>query len=198
MATTTIRIEKEVKDLLDKTKKRRTYSDFLMSMLSYFENTKISPDSNIIPPNEVIKTQANRIIEVTRGVEKSQLKYFEAIMEICLEINLNKQQKNGTPIDYSNPESFTLEEVQELVSKCQNLEKENAQNQAEVKRLKNLSDTKTSDTNGTLSQYKKDIIFEVLDSMGKSLEPFVESKSIVKDTALFRAMIEKIRTEISA
>ena len=66
----------KVKDLtkmtLDKWKGNKTYDAFITEMLTYFEITGINPGSKIATPLVAVESQATRVIQVVRGIEKDQ------------------------------------------------------------------------------------------------------------------------------
>ena len=78
-----IKVKDTTKVRLDLFKSNKTYDTVISEMLLYFETTGITPQSNVMPPNIAAKEQANRVIEVVRGIEKStnvRLKNIEQLL----------------------------------------------------------------------------------------------------------------------
>lgn len=128
-----VKLDDAVKARLDRLKGKRTYNDYVEQMVSYFEVTKIVPETSFLPPTEEVKKQISRVIEVVRGIEKKQSAQLEAIRTSLL----GRGDGNGGDDDF-----ISLQEAQELLDRYKALEGENQKLKDENKRLQILQEKK--------------------------------------------------------
>lgn len=139
-----MKIPSIVKIRLDKLKGRRTYGDFLDSVLGYFEMNGIDPLLNQLPPaatiSKAIHDQGNflykrleDIIKIIRNIESSKIDVISHGIDDIKKGNINNQLELG-PSD---------EEVAQLVSYNRQLESQIHQQETTIQELKNKKDYET-------------------------------------------------------
>ena len=163
-----IPVKELTKYLLDEIKGSQSYDSFVNDMVNYFKMTGISPQSNLVSPVLVMKEQANRIIEVMRGIEKSQKKEFEKI----------KLHFDQTEISAINPGNILdtnnylhISEVEELIQKTKDLSNQNENYAIEINKLRTEKETtkKTKAENkNSINPSKVDEILEKIQSLSKT------------------------------
>ncbi|MCS3273399.1 hypothetical protein NXV08_00200 (plasmid) [Bacteroides fragilis] len=93
------------------------------------------PKSMMVSPVVAVKEQASRVIEVVRGIEKSQKLTLKTILDLVNQIAA--QQPTGHISNNTNPDEFMhINEVQELLSEAERLRQTNAQQNAELDKLR--------------------------------------------------------------
>lgn len=132
---TSIRLKETTRFRLDNLKGSKTHDTFLGEMLTYFETTGIMPQSMMISPVVAVKEHANRVIEVVRGIEKTQKPTLKAILDAVSQ--LAAQQKNGSLPAGANPDEYMhVNEVQKLLAEAERLRNENAHKDEELARMR--------------------------------------------------------------
>lgn len=129
-----IKIKDTTKLRIDTLKNSDTYDIFICKMLTYFEETGITPTSKIISPVAAVNEATDRIIKVIRGIEKSE----GAILQDIYNIIKNPLSGSVAPASGDNV-VFTPEEMQKVnavIDQAKRLEKENAGYLAEIKSLR--------------------------------------------------------------
>lgn len=147
MSYKTIPVRESTKYRLDKVKGNKSYDSIVEEMVNYFEVSGISPTSNIVSPVIVMKEQANRIIEVMRGIEKAQKKEFDTISA--------KVKNAHFSIATESEEEKKAEEI--LNDLVKNLEKTTAEKEQLLEKIRGLE--KPIDSSST--KIKKDDLIRV-------------------------------------
>lgn len=197
MDITTIRVNKIIKERLEKLRTNESYGDLLERMVAYFERTGINPSSSYIPPDEVVKKQISRVIEVIRGVEKSQLVYFKNLTDLLIDIGA-RREANLLPKDLviqeDDPNSLSLEELQEFMKQYEDLKKNNQELKAEISKLRVASDE--GNKGNSFEDRNFSSIKSVLNAIEKMPFDFVNDQLLIKDAAAFHSALNRIREEL--
>lgn len=130
-----VKIKQTTKLRLDMLKGGKTYDQIISEMTGYFEQTGISPQSNVISPSVAVKAQADRVIEVVRGIEKTEKVILKSILD-TVKFIAKSQAGEGLPADFNPDEYLHINQVQELLSEAEQLKKDNAKKNDELARLK--------------------------------------------------------------
>ena len=132
---TSIRVKESTRLRLDTLKGSQSYDALLSDILTYFETTGIMPKSMMVSPVVAVKEQASRVIEVVRGIEKSQKLTLKTILDLVNQIAA--QQPTGHISNNTNPDEFMhITDVQALLSEAARLRHTNPQQNAELDKLR--------------------------------------------------------------
>jgi len=150
----TIQITEPIKYRLDRLKGNRSYDSFLEDVATYFETSGISPKSNVVSPVLTMKEQANRIIEVMRGIEKSQRKEFAFLSDQIKNAHFSQLTQDAN-------EAEAEETLRSLISDNEKKEKENQRLRTRVEELE-----KSPDPDG-VDPVRKDDLMRVRNLIGE-------------------------------
>lgn len=131
---TSIRVKETTRYRLDTLKGNKTYDSFLCDVLTYFETTGIMPQSLMISPVMAVKEQASRVIEVVRGIEKTQKVTLKAILDSIHALSGQQIPASSAPVN--SDEYMHINQVQDLLNEAEQLRKENDRKAEELNRLR--------------------------------------------------------------
>lgn len=170
MASGQIKIKDTTKLRIDALKHTDTYDSFIDKMLSYFESTGITPTSKIVSPVAAMREEADRIIKVIRGIEKSEGVTLKAIYDSVKNLSSSGSGEHTDAVNFTPEE---MEKVNAVIDHAQHLEKENAGYISEIKELRQQLDlarerttTAVTDTGINVSKVRE--ILDVLNSKKKT------------------------------
>lgn len=200
--STQIKLKKGTKFRLDQLKGTLSYDSFVVNMVSYFETTGLTPSSKIISPVVAVKEQASRIIEVIRGVEKTQNVYLKHITEIVKSMPVQQgtsAQGASLPEDFNKDEYMHISQVQELVSEAESQRNKISDYQAEINRLKTdleITHSKQITTPSTQGVNVKNIA-EILAQLDEKKRTTDRNMSIYEiDRNFFDKYFDRIKQEL--
>lgn len=166
-----IKVKPTTKNRIDLLKGADTYDNFICKMLTYFEETGITPISKIVSPVAAMSEAADRIIKVIRGIEKTSGATLTAIYNSVKNIS-SSGGGSDEAVNFSPEELQTLDNI---VEKSKRLEKENAGYISEINELRNkleISGQRQAATAGTdtagINISKVREILDVLESKKKT------------------------------
>lgn len=171
MASGQIKIKDTTKLRIDALKHTDTYDSFIDKMLSYFESTGIMPTSKIVSPVAAMREEAERIIKVIRGIEKSEGVTLKAIYDSVKNLSFSGSGEHRDTVNFTPEE---MEKVNAVIDHAQHLEKENAGYISEIKELRQQLDlarqeqTTTAGTDTGINVSKVREILDVLNSKKKT------------------------------
>lgn len=198
--TQQVKIKQTTKVRLDMLKGGKTYDQIISEMTGYFEQTGISPKSNVISPSVAVKAQADRVIEVVRGIEKTEKVTLKSILDTVKFIA--KSQTGGNfPPDFNPDEYMHVNNVQELLNEAEQLKKDNAKKNDELARLKTkleMSETGPAKESGSgVSDKVKRSLLELIGVFEDRKKPSTFNEEIYEfDRNTFDQWIERLKSDI--
>lgn len=194
-----IKTHESTKNRLDALKGRRSYNTILEEMLSYFEQTGITPSSRITSPDAVMKEQSSRVIEVMKGVEKRQYLTLDAIYDLLKSVSLNVQQNEKTETSKDDENYIHVKEVVALIEQHKKLkelysasEEKNKSHLIEIEHLK----AKTTSENLNES-VDTDKLLEIVETIENRKKPATFNSSIYEiEKTVFDAWITRLKDEL--
>ena len=196
-----IKTHESTKNRLDALKGRRSYNTILEEMLSYFEQTGITPSSRITSPDAVMKEQSSRVIEVMRGIEKKENITLNAIYDLLKSVSLNVQQNEKTETSKDDDENFIhVNDVQDLLDRYKDLEKlysaseeKNKSHLIEIELLK--ARTTSEDMNESVDT---DRLLEIVETIENRKKPATFNSSIYEiERTVFDAWMTRLKNELT-
>jgi len=200
MMDKSIGINESTKNRLDALKGRKSYNSILEEMLSYFEQTGVTPSSRITSPNAVMKEQSSRVIEVMRGIEKKENITLNAIYDLLKSVSLNVQQTEKTETSKDDDENYIhVKEVEALIEEHKKLkelysasEKKNKSHLIEIELLK--ARTTSENLNASVDT---DRLLEIVETIEDRKKPATFNSSIYEiERTVFDAWITKLKDEL--
>lgn len=187
----------KVKDLtkmtLDKWKGNKTYDAFITEMLTYFEITGINPGSKIATPLVAVESQATRVIQVVRGIEKDQSVYLKSILD-------HVKRLSGSPVAPAgfNPDEYIhINKVQELTGEMDKITQENAQAKGEIRKLQTELETERKKAPEGSGQVNTKVILEILDILDEKKQTSTfDLDSYRIDKSTFDKYIARLKSEL--
>ena len=195
-----VKIKQTTKVRLDMLKGGKTYDQIISEMTGYFEQTGISPKSNVISPSVAVKAQADRVIEVVRGIEKTEKVTLKSILD-TVKFKAKSQVGEGVPADFNPDEYLHINQVQELLSEAEQLKKDNAKKNDELARLKSrleMSETAPAKESGSgVSDKTKKSLLELVGVFEERKKPSTFNEEIYEfDRNTFDQWIERFKSDI--
>lgn len=195
-----VKIKQTTKVRLDMLKGGKTYDQIISEMTGYFEQTGISPKSNVISPSVAVKAQADRVIEVVRGIEKTEKVTLKSILD-TVKFIAKSQVGEGVPADFNPDEYLHINQVQELLSEAEQLKKDNAKKNDELARLKSrleMSETAPAKESGSgVSDKTKKSLLELVGVFEERKKPSTFNEEIYEfDRNTFDQWIERFKSDI--
>lgn len=195
-----VKIKQTTKIRLDMLKGGKTYDQIISEMTGYFEQTGISPQSNVISPSVAVKAQADRVIEVVRGIEKTEKVTLKSILD-TVKFIAKSQVGEGFPADFNPDEYLHINQVQELLSEAEQLRKENAKKNDELARLKSQLEmseaTPAKESGSGVSDKVKKSLLELVGVFEERKKPSTFNEEIYEfDRNTFDQWIERFKSDI--
>lgn len=195
-----VKIKQTTKIRLDMLKGGKTYDQIISEMTGYFEQTGISPQSNVISPSVAVKAQADRVIEVVRGIEKTEKITLKSILD-TVKFIAKSQAGEGLPADFNPDEYLHINQVQELLSEAEQLRKDNAKKNDELARLKSKLEmteaTPAKESGSGVSDKVKKSLLELVGVFEERKKPSTFNEEIYEfDRNTFDQWIERFKSDI--
>lgn len=192
-----IKVKTLTKVTLDKWKGSKTYDSFIAEMLAYFEVTGINPGSKIATPLVAVESQASRIIQVIRGVEKDQSVYLKSILD-------HVKRFSGTSVAPENPvgmnpdEYIHIDKVQALTDEMDKITQENVANKSEIRRLQTELEIERKKTpQGVERQINVKQLLEIVDVLeDKKKSSTFDPDSYNIDKSTFDKYLARLKSEL--
>lgn len=191
----------KVKDLtkmtLDKWKGNKTYDAFISEMLTYFEITGINPGSKIATPLVAVESQATRVIQVVRGIEKDQSVFLKSILDHVKRLSgslATPELSQGF-----NPDEYIhINKVQELTGEMDKIAQENAQVKGEIRKLQTeleIEKKKAPEVSG--QQVNTKVLLEILEILDEKKQTSTfDPDSYRIDKSSFDKYIARLKSEL--
>lgn len=188
-----IRVTEEVYQALSRLKKGQSFSELLGGIVHILERDGTSVKNYEDPIDKLVKLQANRIIEVLRGVEKKQEKHLLTIISKMEFPSVPTVQNVGLSIeDQANIEALVKinQEQTELIN---NLKSENNRLRTDIE----LCHKTEERTDGKLSEEGTQELLELMYILrGKMVSDNFEESKLTILKGEFRAVADKIEDTI--
>ncbi|MDR2909973.1 MAG: hypothetical protein LBV47_01200 [Bacteroidales bacterium] len=202
-----IKLEKSVKSRLDASCKGISYSDYVDSMLRYFEITNIEPRSWKVYHGLQTENNIERTIKIIKAIEKEYIKPMYEILKagrIQGSFQPEPSQENVpvAPGEIDMEKFMPIAEVQELIDKYATLTEATENRTKEISELKrereNLS-RQLEDEKHNISgeRINKEAIKQAFDSMEVHFEKLVHSKDIRIRQETYEIYKERIMKELN-
>lgn len=187
----------KVKDLtkmtLDKWKGNKTYDAFITEMLTYFEITGINPGSKIATPLVAVESQATRVIQVVRGIEKDQSVYLKSILDHVKRLSGSPE----VPAGFNPDEYIHINKVQELTGEMDKITQENAQAKGEIRKLQTELEIERKKAPEGSGQVNTKVILEILDILDEKKQTSTfDLDSYRIDKSTFDKYIARLKSEL--
>ena len=187
----------KVKDLtkmtLDKWKGNKTYDAFITEMLTYFEITGINPGSKIATPLVAVESQATRVIQVVRGIEKDQSVYLKSILDHVKRLSGSPE----VPAGFNSDEYIHINKVQELTGEMDKITQENAQAKGEIRKLQTELEIERKKAPEGSGQVNTKVLLEILDILDEKKQTSTfDLDSYRIDKSTFDKYIARLKSEL--
>lgn len=188
-----IRVTEEVYQALSRLKKGQSFSELLGGIVHILERDGTSVKNYEDPIDKLVKLQANRIIEVLRGVEKKQEKHLLTIISKMEFPSVPTVQNVGLSIeDQANIEAL-VKINQEQTVLINNLKSENSRLRTDIE----LCHKTEERTDGKLSEEGTQELLELMYILrGKMVSDNFEESKLTILKGEFRAVADKIEDTI--
>lgn len=188
-----IRVTEEVYQALSRLKKGQSFSELLGGIVHILERDGTSVKNYEDPIDKLVKLQANRIIEVLRGVEKKQEKHLLTIISKMEFPSVPMVQNVGLSIeDQANIEAL-VKINQEQTVLINNLKSENNRLRTDIE----LCHKTEERTDGKLSEEGTQELLELMYILrGKMVSDNFEESKLTILKGEFRAVADKIEDTI--
>ncbi len=188
-----IRVTEEVYQALSRLKKGQSFSELLGGIVHILERDGTSVKNYEDPIDKLVKLQANRIIEVLRGVEKKQEKHLLTIISKMEFPSVPTVQNVGLSIeDQANIEAL-VKINQEQTVLINNLKSENNRLRTDIE----LCHKTEERTDGKLSEEGTQELLELMYILrGKMVSDNFEESKLTILKGEFRAVADKIEDTI--
>jgi hypothetical protein len=184
-----IKTHESTKNRLDALKGRKSYNTLLEEMLSYFEQTGITPSSRITSPDAVMKEQSSRVIEVMKGVEKKQNITLDSIFQLLKSVSLGTQNSEETEAKKQD----LLEQHKKLKESYFASEEKNKSHLIEIELLK----AKTTSVNLNES-VNSNILLEITEQIDTLKKTATFNSGIYEiERVAFDAWIARLKNELT-
>lgn len=188
-----IRVTEEVYQALSRLKKGQSFSELLGGIVHILERDGTSVKNYEDPIDKLVKLQANRIIEVLRGVEKKQEKHLLTIISKMEFPSVPTVQNVGLSIeDQANIEAL-VKINQEQTVLINNLKSENNRLRTDIE----LCHKTEERTDGKLSEEGTQELLELMYILrGKMVSDNFEESKLTILKGEFRVVADKIEDTI--
>lgn len=188
-----IQITQELYEALSKLKKGQSFDAYLKGVVQILERDGTSVKDYEDPIDKLVKQQANRIIEVLRGVEKKQEKHLLTIISKMEFPSVPTVQNVGLSIeDQANIEALVKinQEQTELIN---NLKSENKRLKTDIELCRKTEER----TDGKLSEEGTQELLELMYILrGKMVSDNFEESKLTILKGEFRIVADKIENTI--
>ena len=188
-----IQITQELHEALSKLKKGQSFDAYLKGVVQILERDGTSVKDYEDPIDKLVKLQANRIIEVIRGVEKKQEKHLLTIISKMEFPSVPTVQNVGLSIeDQANIEAL-VKINQEQTVLINNLKSENNRLKTDIE----LCHKTEERTDGKLSEEGTQELLELLFKLeGMMGVDYLEKNKLTIPKSNFRVAIDAIKKAI--
>lgn len=188
-----IQITQELYEALSKLKKGQSFDAYLKGVVQILERDGTSVKDYEDPIDKLVKLQANRIIEVLRGVEKKQEKHLLTIISKMEFPSVPTVQNVGLSIeDQANIEAL-VKINQEQTVLINNLKSENKRLMTDIE----LCHKTEERTDGKLSEEGTQELLELLFKLeGMMGVDYLEKNKLTIPKSNFRVAIDAIKKAI--
>lgn len=192
-----VRLKSSTKIRLDQMKGKKSSDTFVDEMLTYFETLGITPGLRVVSPVVAVKEQASRVIEVVRGVEKTQTVILKSILDEVKKLSGTSRPQNLSS-DFNPDEYIHINQVQELLIKSEGLERQNISLQEEVNRLKTEVEINARKTPDERTAINSKVILEIIEHLeGLKRDSRFDPDIYEYDRNTFDQWIGRLKSEIS-
>lgn len=189
-----IQVTQEVYEALSKLKREQSFDAFLRGVAQILERDNTSVKNYEEPIEKAMKAQANRIIEVMRGIEKKQEKHLLSILQ-------QAQQVSSTPSIPS--EVLSAEDranIEAMIALNQEQEATITRLQGELNKVRTqleLESRRTSISISGISEEGEQELFEQLYKLEEKMVPdYINKSSLMINGADFKVIISALRKTI--
>ena len=190
-----IQVTQEVYDALSKLKREQSFDAFLRGVSQILERDNTSVKNYEDPIEKAIKAQANRIIEVMRGIEKKQEKHLLTILQQAQQISSPAISPSETlsEEDRANIEALIAlnKEQSETISKLQG-ERNRLLTQLELEERKSTS----SSGQGLDEESVKELLEQLYKLEGKMSPDYINKSSLNINRSDFKVIIDTLKETI--
>ena len=190
-----IQVTQEVYDALSKLKREQSFDAFLRGVSQILERDNTSVKNYEDPIEKAIKAQANRIIEVMRGIEKKQEKHLLTILQQAQQISSPAISPSETfsEEDRANIEALIAlnKEQNETISRLQG-ERSRLLTQLELEERKSTS----SSSQGLNEEGVQELLEQLFKLEGKMSPDYINKSSLNINRSDFKVIIDTLKETI--
>lgn len=190
-----IQVTQEVYEALSKLKREQSFDAFLRGVAQILERDNTSVKNYEEPIEKALKAQANRIIEVMRGIEKKQEKHLLTILQQAQKIvsPASPSSEGLSEEDRANIEAMIAlnKEQSETISKLQG-ELNRVRTQLELEERRVVS----SPIQGLGEEGEQELMEQLYKLEGKMSPDYLNKSSLNINKADFKMIIEALKRAI--
>lgn len=190
-----IQVTQEVYEALSKLKREQSFDAFLRGVALILERDNTSVKNYEEPIEKAIKAQANRIIEVMRGIEKKQEKHLLSIFQQARQIvpPASPPSEGLSEEDRANIEAMIAlnKEQSATISKLQG-ELNKVRTQLELEGRKVAS----SPSQGLDEEAERELMEQIYKLEGKMSPDYLNKSSLNINKADFKVIIDTLKRTI--
>ena len=190
-----IQVTQEVYEALSKLKREQSFDAFLRCVAQILERDNTSVKNYEEPIEKALKAQANRIIEVMRGIEKKQEKHLLSILKQAQQIAFPSTlpAEGLSEEDRANIESMIAlnKEQSETIAKLQGeLNRVRTQLKLEERRVV------SSSSHGLDEEGERELLEQLYKLEGKMSPDYLNKSSLNINRADFKVIIDTLKRTI--
>ena len=190
-----IQVTQEVYEALSKLKREQSFDAFLRGVALILERDNTSVKNYEEPMEKALKAQANRIIEVMRGIEKKQEKHLLSILQQARQIvpPASPPSEGLSEEDRANIEAMIAlnKEQSATISKLQG-ELNKVRTQLELEGRKVAS----SPSQGLDEEAERELMEQIYKLEGKMSPDYLNKSSLNINKADFKVIIDTLKRTI--
>ena len=190
-----IQVTQEVYEALSKLKREQSFDAFLRGVALILERDNTSVKNYEEPIEKALKAQANRIIEVMRGIEKKQEKHLLSIFQQARQIvpPASPPSEGLSEEDRANIEAMIAlnKEQSATISKLQG-ELNKVRTQLELEGRKVVS----SPSQGLDEEAERELMEQIYKLEGKMSPDYLNKSSLNINKADFKVIIDTLKRTI--
>lgn len=189
-----IQVTQEVYEALSKLKREQSFDAFLRGVAQILERDNTPVKNYEEPIEKAMKAQANRIIEVMRGIEKKQEKHLLSILQ---------QAQQGSPTPSTPSEALSAEDranIEAMIALNQEQGATITRLQGELNKVRTqleLESRRTSISSPGISEEGEQELLEQLYKLEEKMVPdYINKSSLMINGADFKVIISTLKKTI--
>jgi predicted CopG family antitoxin len=195
-----IQITQELYEALSKLKKGQSFDAYLKGVVQILERDGTSVKDYEDPIERLVKAQANRVIEVVRGIEKKQEKHLVSILDRLT--SEPKKEVVEAPAVSAILTDEDRENIEALIRKNEDQEAEILRLRSEESRLKTQLELETRKPKAGVvrldEEAEKELLEQIFKLEGGMILDHISKNTLTINKGDFKVMIDTLKNTIRA